>query len=176
MNSTRLFVALALSKQLKDKIIAWEHGNNLPVRWIIPENLHITLLPPWEENDVEKAKQLFKDSLKNTKSVILQCQDIAYGPEPSSPRLIWINCESSSALRILKSRLEDIFPSPRENRPFVPHITLARFPRRKWKKLQAHELNVAFPWEEKIQAIQLIESKLLPEGAKYQVIDNVDLD
>lgn len=173
--SHRLFVAVTLSSKLKDKIIEWEHSINVPVRWIIPENLHITLLPPWQESDVEKAKTSFQQNLHGIQSSSLVCRDISYGPDPLSPKLIWIACEPSDALRTIKSQLESIFASPRENRPYIPHITLARFPRRKWKKLQAHQLNIPFSWEEKIQSIQLIESELLPGGAHYRIVETVEL-
>ncbi len=171
----RIFVAVVLSQTLKDKIVEWQASANLPVRWTVPEKLHITLIPPWLEQDLEKAKTMFQQEMSKMKSSMLTCRDITYGPEPLAPRLIWINCEPSVALRTAKTQLEEAFQNARENRPFVPHITLARFPRRKWKRLKERELNIAFTWEEKIQSIQLIESKLLPEGAQYQVLESVDL-
>ncbi len=174
--TSRLFIAITLSESLKARIGEWEGSADLPVRWTTAENLHVTLLPPWEEANLEEAKLKFKQSLNQSKSSVLTCQDIAYGPEALAPRLIWINCAPSAALRTMKLKLEDVFPSPRENRPYVPHITLARFPRRKWKKLQGHPLNIPFSGEEKVQTIQLIKSELLPDGAHYQVVESVALE
>lgn len=168
----RVFIAVALSEDLKQKIVDWEQSADLPVRWIIPENLHITLLPPWQETDLKNTIKLFK-GLEKLPKVDLACLNISYGPDPQDPRLIWINCEPSPALETIKNQIESIFPSPRENRKYIPHITLARFPHRKQKRLLESPLDVPFSWEEQIKSIQLIESKLLPEGAKYQILETI---
>ena len=52
----RVFIGIKVSKQLQKKVREWRKIHaDLPVRWIKDRNLHMTLVPPWYEDDVAKA-------------------------------------------------------------------------------------------------------------------------
>lgn len=54
----RVFIGVKASKQLQKKVRGWRKIHaGLPVRWIKEHNLHLTLVPPWYEDDIEKAKK-----------------------------------------------------------------------------------------------------------------------
>ena len=52
----RIFIGLPIAKTLAEEISKWQEGQQkLPVRWLAPKNLHLTLIPPWYETDVERV-------------------------------------------------------------------------------------------------------------------------
>ena len=55
MNSVkRIFVALGVLEELQKEISLWQKKRaDWPVRWVNGENLHITLVPPWHEKNVD---------------------------------------------------------------------------------------------------------------------------
>ena len=76
MTKKRLFVAIKTSVKLDQEIKTWQIKHaNLPLRWIKEQNLHITLVPPWNEadealikislNQIQEKISKFKISFKN---------------------------------------------------------------------------------------------------------------
>ena len=52
----RVFVAIPVPERVRLKIAAWQRAHaDIPVRWTKPENLHITVIPPWYVNEDEIA-------------------------------------------------------------------------------------------------------------------------
>jgi 2'-5' RNA ligase len=52
----RVFIGVKASKKLQKKVGEWRRRHaDLPVRWIKDRNLHLTLVPPWYEDDGAKA-------------------------------------------------------------------------------------------------------------------------
>jgi len=68
MKKRRVFVAIGISSQLKEKIAYWQKKwNHLSVRWIKPENMHVTLIPPWYTTEVDKVIEDLKSVNQNRK-------------------------------------------------------------------------------------------------------------
>jgi 2'-5' RNA ligase len=52
----RVFIGIKASMCLQKSVRELRNAHNdLPVRWIKDRNLHLTLVPPWYEDDVERA-------------------------------------------------------------------------------------------------------------------------
>lgn len=178
MSKHRLFIALPISPTLKGKIFDWSRKyNTLPVRWISRKNLHLTIIPPWYENSPEKIKKILqKFSKKNKgKPLHLNFESITYGPNQSSPRLIWASGQHSSEVNDFKNNLENFLKEQdisikEEKRLFRPHLTLARFKPEYFSEFPIKKIDDKISWKTKISKFVLMESHLSKSGADYEIL------
>jgi 2'-5' RNA ligase len=164
----RIFIGLPIGENLQDKILKFEKKfKNLPVRWILPHNLHITLVPPWYENDIEGIKEKLK-SFDLGKSFKISFYKVEYGPSKKFPRLIWAVGDTPKELLILHQNLFNILGPKPEKGDFKLHLTLARFNFN--PKIKLPEIDESVYWEDEINEVVLFHSHLLKTGAEYEVI------
>lgn len=160
----RLFIGIKASANLKRKIGKWqEERKTFPVRFIKPENLHLTLVPPWYEDDPA-------DSISKLGSLAWKRCTVVFDNIGINFRnhVIWI--ESSNPPKELSSTYNDLlhlFQKKKEKRPFRVHITIARF---KDAKPLKHSKFHGISWKENVTAITLFQSKLTPKEAQYKEI------
>jgi 2'-5' RNA ligase len=175
----RLFVALPLSEKFQAEIAAWEKNfSQLPVRWTAGRNLHITLIAPWEEAEehIPEVIRILKDfknqpALKNFPKISeIDFQKVKFGPTPLTPRLIWAEGETPAEMFELKKALGRVLDLP-DHRPFSPHITLARFRPEEFNGFSVKNLDESVGWTETFSNFVLMESRLSPAGADYQVLE-----
>ncbi len=171
----RIFVALGVSENLQKEIFKWRKTFSvLPVRWLAGKNLHITLVPPWRENDVSKAAGALQ-KLKGAGPFILEFQKVVYGPTARSSRLIWAEGPASPQIIRLKKAAEDAFGAESEKRPFRPHLTIARFRTENFSSFAVQKLDERVDWKEKAESVLLMESRLSPSGADYEILAKAEL-
>lgn len=169
----RVFVAILVSQDLQKEFFVWQKKFlNLPVKWVVGSDLHITLIPPWYEDDLEKAKKILCSLQKNIVPFEVIFDRITYGPNIKRFRLIWARGDAPSDLVHLKSALENAFQK-RGERNFLLHLTLARFQASALRNFPIQELHEKILWKEKVSTLALIESHLDKEGAHYEVIEKI---
>jgi RNA 2',3'-cyclic 3'-phosphodiesterase len=132
----RSFLAFELSLDIKKKIeiISDEiKKSNLPVRWIKPENIHITLifLGDIEENVIGDIKEKVEKARDKKISYKVRLEGLGVFPNIKRPRVIWVglggDIDRLSDLRdTIQSGLNGLGFVP-ERRPFKPHLTIGRF-------------------------------------------------
>ncbi len=172
----RIFIAVALSGPLQKEILEWETGlKHIPARWIAVKNLHITLVPPWyaEESEIPKIKRILADVGWNIKPFRLDFKKVSFGPLPRTPRLIWAEGSASDELIKLKVLVESALKQKQEKRPFLPHLTLARFRPEDFNNFSIKTLNEKVDWKEKAESFVLMESHTLPLGADYEILSEI---
>ena len=152
----------------------------LPVRWLSDKNLHITLVPPWHEESIERAKTVLQTIEGKFGPIELFFTNISFGPDPRRPRLIWLTGEPSERLRELVLLLEEFLgekeQSSRQIRDGgVPHVTLARFREEDFGSFPRKEINERVKWKEEARSVVLMESHLSPAGADYEALYEVGL-
>ena len=173
----RLFVALEIPAAVRDNLATLVKDlRNLDAksRWVRPENLHVTLkfigeAPPDKLNAMRSALAGFRAG----GAVEMDFRGLGFFPNEKHPRVLWANVEASAHLKSLAADIDhalEILGVPREQRPFTPHLTLARFPsaRIPEKLRNAIQQNI----ERKFGSLRtcefhLIESKLKQSGAEY---------
>ena len=125
----RLFVALELPSTMRARLSFLAGG--LPgVRWVPPENYHITLrfigeLPGWRADEVDQA-------LAGVRAPGFTLKLSGVGTFEKAGRLasLWVGVERCAALEHLQTKVETALQRAgveRERRRFQPHVTLARF-------------------------------------------------
>ncbi|HEY6839557.1 MAG TPA: RNA 2',3'-cyclic phosphodiesterase [Geobacteraceae bacterium] len=125
----RLFVAIDLPQETKESVRAICHG--LPeARWVPQEQLHLTLRFIGDADS--RLFAAIKACLLEVKgeSFSLTLAGIGHFPPGKRARVLWVGMERCETLLKLAQDVECALVSaglPREERPFSPHITLARF-------------------------------------------------
>lgn len=169
----RVFIGIFASPELKRKIFDLKNKfKDLPVRWMRDENLHLTLLPPIYLDDKQIVEMLEKLKLLENKigEFEIQFNRVSLGPTLRRPRLIWAEGEENQKLDGLKRQITQILDYHQDKRPFLPHLTLARF-----KPKNPVIINEKVDWQEVAISFSIIQSECLEKGAVYIPLATIDL-
>src|SRR3989344_2672736 len=167
----RVFVAIRVSQKLQEGVVKWTSAHpRLPVRWIAPENLHVTLIPPWYEEAIERVEVEVANALQEAHPFPIEFETVSYGPTPKNPRLIWATGTTPQELTTLAKNLHKALKTPSENRPFQLHLTIARFRSEIFSSIPLKKLDERVVWAQTVDAVELMESHLKPSGAQYETI------
>lgn len=175
----RVFVAIPVPLPLQEEVCSWAaRRGNLPVRWLKGKNLHITLVPPWEEEPagVQEALARLAETVKTMRVPLsLSFSRVRFGPDPRRPRLIWAEGETPPELAALSAALHRALGIEAERRPFRLHLTVARFRPEDFTSFPVRELDESVRWRMEATEVVLMESRLLRGGAEYEVRGEVPL-
>lgn len=171
----RIFVGYQLSEELQQEIGEWrENFLDLPVRWTPLDFLHVTLVPPWYEENVERVVHLLQTSFIPVKQVPVTFETINLGPDSVRPWLIWAKGQMPQKLFTLRMHLLEMLQRV-ERRDPVLHTTLARFTQKQFELFPKKHFLENIKWEERISSFSLIASHLKPTGAEYETLTKIQL-
>ncbi len=167
----RVFVGVTLSEHVTEECVKMQAElADVPARFISPEDLHLTLVPPWVMTDRVRVRQQLLEALYGVRPFTLRFNRLTYGPTAMRPWLVWMEAAASQEIVSLKKRLMDTF-SARNHVGFLPHVTLARFQK---EEPIAHLRPVAraLALSMRVESVSLFES---PNGggAGYALLDVV---
>jgi RNA 2',3'-cyclic 3'-phosphodiesterase len=170
----RIFVALRIAPDIA--LALAQYGRDLEqysVRLVAPADIHLTLVPPWNEislpNTIAKLRRVADKCVAFT----LAFRHIGYGPEPRHPRFLWAECVANNDLAEFRAALLRAFGQADE-RPFRPHVTLARLHDKGRAIARKHPLDQILALTERIESIELMQSPP-PGGGGYKVLASVPL-
>ena len=177
----RIFFAIDLPKPLKEKIAA--SLPSLPeVRWVEPENLHITLqfIKTIDPELVATLVDKVRLSLKELSSFALETGKVAIFPTPDRPKFIYLSLQANPGLMRLVDTIRESIQTaghPIEKRKFWGHITLGRF-RRGFnpKDVSLNSLVMPIFPPIKVQDIILFHSQPSQTGSLYIPLSHLALD
>jgi len=146
-------------------------------RWTRPEGIHLTLkfLGEISDGQVTQATDALK-GLKPFETFSTEVKGFGFFPDTHQPRVFWAGVVTPPNLVALVEQVERVMEKvgfARENRPFTPHLTLARFKiPRPQPALQSHLERLGEPslGSFEVSEFFLIESKLSPQGAEYRKV------
>ena len=176
----RLFVALAIPTEVREKIAALIcelRGVDANPKWINPDNLHVTLKFIGEvapEKAVQTCDALA--TVQTQQSVVVEFREIGFFPDARRPRVTWVGIQPPQIPSFLAAEVNRVlapFGIPREEKPFVPHLTIARFKqtrlspalRAKIEEQKSRKFGTLTTGE-----FHLIESKRKSAGAEYTTL------
>src|SRR5712692_4062615 len=178
----RLFVALEIPSAVRENLAALLKSIRAVsprTRWVRPENLHVTLKFIGEVPETKLvAIRSALAGVCSDQPVTLDFRGLGFFPNDKHPRVFWAGIEASPNLITLAADIDKATEKlgiPREQRPFSPHLTLARFeaPRLPEKLRAAIQENAAREFGSlHTSRIHLIESKLKPSGAEYTTLES----
>jgi 2'-5' RNA ligase len=176
----RLFLAIDLPTEIK-RIIFFQTDiirKKYPqYRWVSEENYHITLYFFGEVKDVNKIKENIKKAIWDINSFFLYSRNLDVFS--TNKHIIYLNFYRQKEIERLVLKLKSIFnPINKNERKFIPHLTLARGKRSSKqqyfaleKKLSDIKINISFP----VKKIFLFESILSEEKPIYRKIASFSL-
>jgi 2'-5' RNA ligase len=178
----RLFVALEIPSAVRENLAALLKSLRAvspQTRWVRPENLHVTLKFIGKVPDTKLAA--IRSALAGARSdqpVTLDFRGLGFFPNEKHPRVFWAGMEASPNLKDLAAdidRATEKLGIPCEQRPFSPHLTLARFkppglPEQLHSAVRKNEVRDFGAL--RTTQFHLIESKLKPSGAEYTTLES----
>lgn len=169
MEGRRVFVGLPASRELAEAAGEFRRAHTgLKVRWVKPENLHLTMVPPWQCLDVGAVCQALRDEAAQRSPFEVAFERVSFGPDPRRPRLIWATGKAPAGMPEFARSLLAATGAPGEPRKsFLLHLTIARFNSHDLKAMEMHKLCEPVEWAGTLDVLCLYESILKPGGAEY---------
>ena len=176
----RSFLAFELPVEIKSEITSISgqlKKKGLPVRWVKPDNIHLTLafLGSVEEDKIVDIADKITMQVKDCPQPEVRLNGIGVFPDLKRPRVIWVGLDGDiMILSILRNKLQNglkgIGFKP-EKRPFKPHLTLGRFKNSLVKDPKIKEA-IAEHYHAKgdlyyLKELVLFKSDLRPKGPIY---------
>lgn len=146
------------------------------IRWVRPEGIHLTLkfFGYVYQSDVANISLVVKNNVANMKALMLNVRNLGAFPSLNRPRVLWLGLDGDTdALISLQVEIDTGFQEygfKKEERPFRPHLTLARIkePRGLDGLAEAVKKNEDYnAGSFTISGLTLFKSELRPTGAIY---------
>jgi 2'-5' RNA ligase len=168
----RLFLALRLPDGVLDEVEQWQRRHLRDVRAVPREHLHVTLafLGHRPADEVEALVAALREAAAGAGEIRLA--PVRYR-ETRSVGMLVLEDEGGRAGLLagdVHERLEGLGVYRREHRPWLPHLTVARWRERPRLRLEPPPVRTFVPSD---AAAYL--SRLHPGGARYEVLESVAL-
>jgi 2'-5' RNA ligase len=146
------------------------------IRWVRPEGMHLTLkfLGYVYESDIANISHVVKNNVANMKALMLNVRNLGAFPSVNRPRVLWLGIDGDTdALITLQAEIDTGFQEygfKKEDRPFRPHLTLARVKEPKGliglgETVKKNDDYIAGSFT--VSGLTLFKSDLKPTGAIY---------
>ncbi|WP_457572438.1 RNA 2',3'-cyclic phosphodiesterase [Desulfovulcanus sp.] len=181
----RLFIGISVPETYQVKLQEihdrWKSRFKSRLSWTRKGNWHLTMkfLGEVEETGLHEIKNAL-DKI-HLSSVWLKGGQAGYFASRNVIRVLWLGL--TGEVDVVEDWVRDIEEEfhhlgfSKENRPFHPHLTLARVKRFSasdpWSEFREYVSGVEWP-EFKVQRINLWQSKLTPHGPVYQLVHSVE--
>jgi 2'-5' RNA ligase len=129
----RLFVAIDLDKNAKEKIsgiIDRMNKSDYDVKWVDPENIHITLkfLGEVRDEQVKGVVKTISDNVNGMKKFTISICEVGYFGHPDHVKVIWLNVNNGRerVIDLCKTMDSQLSHVRHEDHEPSPHITIGR--------------------------------------------------
>jgi len=182
----RLFVAIELDDQVRAALAQAQAAlrpNCEGVRWVAPQNLHLTVkfLGEVPDREVTGVTDAVAHAAADAAPFDLQIDECGCFPLRGLVRIVWVGAvETSGALlrcvEGVEKRLEDA-GYPRERKRFSPHITIGRVreDRSGGRLRSVVEGHVLDRLDQSVSTLTLMSSVLSPKGPTYMPVSKTKL-
>lgn len=135
MAQLRTFVAFEISEELRDAgrdVIRQLSEVADGVRWVKPQNMHVTLkfLGEVEDRELNDVCRAVSGAAAGLSSFSLDCRSVGAFPNTKRPATLWMGLDDPhDQLHHLQGRIEESAAAigfAQEHRPYRGHITLGR--------------------------------------------------
>jgi 2'-5' RNA ligase len=178
-HTIRAFIAIELPEKIIYTIRKVQEeikSYGLKIRWVRPENIHLTLkfLGDIQEADTEKVERAVSESVTGHPPISLAVRGIGVFPGIKRPRVIWLGVSNPlDVLTTFQKTLDEKLEAmgfPKEKKPFRGHLTLGRIK----SNIDPKTLNDALKEFTRFESehfladrIMLYKSDLKPNGPVY---------
>lgn len=191
MEQVRSFIAIELPDEVKAALSRIQSrlksGGQFPVKWVDPYSIHLTLkfLGNVAVARLEEITRATAEASQGIPPFLLEVRNLGVFPNPRKTQVIWVGLGGdidrlSQLQRHLESGLTPLGFAP-ENRPFTPHLTLARVRERASPEERQNMgqliagTRLETTHEIHVNEVILMKSQLTREGAIYHQISRIKL-
>lgn len=153
---------------------------SLKASWVKPENWHMTwhFIGDTPSGILPEIEERVSVALAGAPGTGITMGKIDFWPNARQPRLmVWLGESGNRVVADVVSRIRGCFPESAEDRPFKPHITLARLKPVRGEcgsgnpgRLQLPPSLCPPPCQWTLRRIGLYQSTLTPQGAIYHCL------
>lgn len=186
MTTWRVFCAVELSEDVRARL--QEHIARLrqevpdaSASWSRVENIHLTLkfFGNVALDHIPKISAAATRTTEQFSKFQIEIGNTGVFPRPSRPQVLWIGVnDPSGQLAALQKSFEDECAAegfPKEDRPYKPHLTIARL-RKPERQLADTHLQMTFnPIEIAVHELIVFRSELSSKGSRYTAISRHQL-
>jgi len=187
-HTMRTFIGVPLAAAIRDRLVALQEQfteTGVAVKWVEPENLHVTMLFLGEV-DAREVLTVCKTVESVTAGIApfaMRVAGVGCFPNPRRPRTIWAGIEEGSQELV---ELHDALEQPlmeqgcyrREERAFTPHITLGRVKGESNTRALSEALKQQADWfagHMTVTEMHVMSSELTKDGPVYTVMSRARL-
>lgn len=175
----RLFIAAPLPAHVLAALqTQQEHYVQDSVRLVPAPNLHLTLhfLGETPATSLPTLIQTLEAIAQKLPAFTLTFKEIAPGPKPKSPRLVWARFHKHSAFTQLARTIQEELNSPSDHPgEYIPHITVARLKKDKPRHVALPVIqNIDFP-EYLVNSFCIWQSELASPHPRYSILKEIAL-
>lgn len=187
----RAFIGVALPPESRQRLERWQHdlaASGADVKWVAPEQLHLTLKFLGEISDEQRhgVEALLGQMARREAPFRIRLEGLGAFPSIEAPRVVWVGIaqgqEVMARLAGAIDREGAALGLREEARGFSPHLTLGRV-RSRQRSLAGREALTALlrdvprsapsPWQ--ATTVTLYQSVLSSEGSRYHVLAELPL-
>jgi len=187
MEALRLFYAMFISSKIAETLarhISQCALSGADVKWVEPQNLHLTLkfLGEVQQERLEEILAAGESAADGIKAFKVFWEGFGAFPDFRRPRVVWAGMKQGGrAVSEIAERLEDRLAASgfrKEERAFRPHLTIGRVKsprgleelRKVTEKIQNSRIG-----EMEVSSFSLVKSTLTSRGPIYSVVRNFEL-
>jgi RNA 2',3'-cyclic 3'-phosphodiesterase len=188
MPRQRTFIAVELSPVIHQSTVALQETlarSAADVKWVEPDNLHVTLLFLGEvdDRDLNDVCRAVAGRCESQEQFTLTVGGVGAFPNLRRPRTLWVGLGLGTQQLValhdaLEESLLELGCYRREERAYTPHITLGRVRSDGVDDRLAKALTKNENWqggEMLVTEVQVMSSQLTPKGPIYTVMSRAKL-
>jgi 2'-5' RNA ligase len=183
MTRIRTFIAVAIDKAIRDRAVVLQEAlgrAGADVKWVEPENMHVTLLFLGEVEDrtLPAVCRVVAEVAAGLAPFEMSVAGAGCFPNARRPKTLWVGIgEGLQELVALHDALEppllELGCYRREERQYTPHLTLGRVKGDAGADELAAALARRSDWQGgqvRVREVLVMSSELRPEGPTYTVL------
>ncbi len=174
----RTFIAVKISDSSRkslSELIERLRESRADVKWVTPENVHLTLkfLGDVDERKVDEISGKVSDACKGTRPFEMSLKGLGAFPNARRPSVIWVGVDDGREdLADLNGKIErelEAIGFEREKRKFSPHLTIGRLRRDGRQGDLKDRLSADFNGgDSTVDRVIVMKSMLTPKGPIYE--------
>jgi RNA 2',3'-cyclic 3'-phosphodiesterase len=188
MARVRTFIGVEIGDEIRRKAVSLQQQlgrSGAGVKWVSPENLHVSLLFLGEvdDRDLLPVCRAVEEAARREPPFPLRVSGVGAFPTPRRPKVVWAGItDGADSLRrlyeLLEKRMLDLGVYRKEERSYTPHLTLGRVRGEADGFALAGELPKLLAWDggrTVVNEMVVFSSELRKDGPEYAVLARGEL-
>jgi 2'-5' RNA ligase len=188
MARIRTFIGVDIGDEIRKSAVVLQKRlaqSGAAVKWVAPENLHITMLflGELDERDIVPVCRGVEDAARRESAFLMRATGVGAFPTLHRPKVLWAGIgDGAEPLRRLYSDIEekllDLGVYRKEERGYTPHLTLGRIRSEADGQALAPELAKLQAWEggrTTVDEVLVYSSEQGRDGPEYAVLARGEL-